>query len=57
MIFEYTTSWDFIKKDGVLISDDIATMNGKGHSPLVDFAHDKKLGLAIYYMIGGFKKL
>jgi len=57
MIFEYTTSWDFIKKDGVLISDDIATMNGKGHSPLVDFAHDKKLGLVIYHMIGGFKKL
>ena len=56
MLFEYTTSWDFIKKNGVLISDDIATMNGKGHSPLVDFARNKKLELAIYYMIGGLKK-
>ena len=56
MFFEYTTSWDFIKKNGVLISDDIATMNGKGHSPLVDFARNKKLELAIYYMIGGLKK-
>ena len=56
MFFEYTTSWDFIKKNGVLISDDIATMNGKGHSPLVDFACNKKLELAIYYMIGGLKK-
>ena len=56
MFFEYTTSWVFIKKNGVLISDDIATMNGKGHSPLVDFARNKKLELAIYYMIGGLKK-
>ena len=42
MMFEYTTSWDFIKKNGLLLSDDIVVMNGKGHSPFVDFAESKQ---------------
>ena len=56
MMFEYSTSWDFIKKSGVLISDDIVVMNGKGHSPLVDFADSKQKEIVVYNVLGGLQK-
>lgn len=56
MMFEYETSWDFIRNGGILISDDIATMNGKGHSPFVDFADIKQKEIAVYQIIGGVRK-
>ena len=56
MMFEYTTSWDFIKKNGLLISDDIVVMNGKGHSPFVDFAESKQKEIVVYNVLGGLRK-
>lgn len=56
MMFEYETSWDFIRNGGILISDDIYTMNGKGHSPFVDFVNIKGKEIAIYQIIGGVRK-
>ena len=56
MMFEYTTSWDFIKKNGLLLSDDIVVMNGKGHSPFVDFAESKQKEIVVYNVLGGLRK-
>ena len=56
MMFEYTTSWDFIKKNGLLLSDDIVVMNGKGHSPFVDFAESKQKEIVVYNVLGGLQK-
>ena len=56
MMFEFKTSWDFIKKNGILISDDIVTMNGKGHSPFVDFADLQQKEIVVYNVLGGIKK-
>ena len=50
------TSWDFIKKNGLLLSDDIVVMNGKGHSPFVDFAESKQKEIVVYNVLGGVKK-
>ena len=55
MLFEYNTCWDYIKHNGILISDDIAVMNGKGHSPFVDFASFIKKKIVIYNVIGGIR--
>jgi len=56
MMYEYDACWDYLKDDGVLISDDIVVMNGKGHSPFIDFANRKKKNIIIYNVIGGLKK-
>ena len=56
MMFEFKTSWDFIKKNGILISDDIVTMNGKGHSPFVDFADLQQKEIVVYNVLGGIRK-
>ena len=56
MMFEYATSWDFIKKNGLLLSDDIVVMNGKGHSPFVDFADSKQKEIVVYNVLGGIQK-
>ena len=56
MLFEYNTCWDYLKDNGILISDDIAVMNGKGHSPFIDFANIKEGKIIIYNVIGGIKK-
>ena len=56
MMFEYTESWDFIKENGLLLSDDIVVMNGRGHSPFIDFANLKQKQIAIYNVLGGIKK-
>ena len=56
MMFEYTESWDFIKETGLLLSDDIVVMNGRGHSPFIDFANLKQKQIAIYNVLGGIKK-
>jgi predicted O-methyltransferase YrrM len=56
MLFEYNICWDHIKDNGVLISDDIVVMNGKGHSPFVDFANLKHHDIVVNNVIGGIKK-
>ena len=56
MMFEYLTSWDYIKEGGVLFSDDIVVMNGKGHSPLVDFADMQQKEIVVYNVLGGLRK-
>ncbi len=56
MLFEYNACWDYLVDDGILISDDIVVMNGKGHSPFVDFGNYKKRNIVIYNVIGGIKK-
>ena len=56
MFFEYSTSWEFINENGILVSDDITVMNGKGHSPLVDFANSKQKKIIVYNVLGGIKK-
>ena len=56
MMFEYTTSWDFIKKNGLLLSDDIVVMNGKGHSPFIDFAEIHQKEIVVYNVLGGLRK-
>ena len=56
MMFEYLTSWDYIKEGGVLFSDDIVVMNGKGHSPLVDFADLQQKEIVVYNVLGGLQK-
>ena len=56
MMFEYTKSWDYIKNNGLLLSDDIVVMNGKGHSPFVDFANSKQKEIVVYNVLGGIKK-
>ena len=57
MMFEFQTSWNFLRSGGgVLLSDDIATINEKGCSPLVDFADMKNKEIIVYNMVGGFKK-
>lgn len=57
MMFEFQTSWKFIKNGGILISDDIATLNEKGSSPLINFADSKKINFVIYQLMGGLRKL
>lgn len=56
MLFEYNTCWAHLQDNGILISDDIVVMNGKGHSPFVDFANLKQKNIVIYNIIGGIKK-
>ena len=56
MLFEYNTCWGYLKENGILISDDIVVMNGKGHSPFVDFANLKQRNIVIYNVIGGIRK-
>ena len=56
MLFEYNTCWDYLKDNGILISDDIIVMNGKGHSPFVDFAHFKHRNIIVNNVIGGIRK-
>ena len=56
MMFEYLTSWDYLKEGGVLFSDDIVVMNGKGHSPLVDFADLQQKEIVVYNVLGGLQK-
>jgi len=56
MLFEYKACWDYLKKNGVLFSDDIVVMNGKGHSPLVDFAEMKQKEIVVYNVLGGLRK-
>ena len=56
MMFEYTTSWDFINKNGLMLSDDIVVMNGKGHSPFVDFADSQQKEIVVYNVLGGIRK-
>ena len=56
MMFEYTTTWNFIKKGGLLLSDDIVVMNGKGHSPFIDFAESKQKEIVVYNVLGGMQK-
>ena len=56
MLFEYNTCWDYINDGGILISDDIAVMNGRGHSPFVDFGNTKEKKIVINNVIGGIQK-
>ena len=56
MMFEYRTCWNYLKENGVLFSDDIVVMNGKGHSPLVDFADLKEKEIVVYNVLGGLQK-
>lgn len=56
MLFEYNTCWVYLKVNGILISDDIVVMNGKGHSPFVDFANLKNHNMIVNNVIGGIKK-
>ena len=56
MLFEYNTCWNHVKDNGILISDDIVVMNGKGHSPFIDFANLKQGKIIIYNVIGAIKK-
>jgi hypothetical protein len=56
MMFEYQTCWDYLNKDGILFSDDIVVMNGKGHSPLVDFADMQQKEIVVYNVLGGLRK-
>ena len=56
MMFEYEHSWNYIKNNGLLLSDDIVVMNGKGHSPFVDFANSKQKEIVVYNVLGGIKK-
>jgi predicted O-methyltransferase YrrM len=56
MMFEYQTCWDYLNDSGILISDDIVVLNGKGHSPFVDFAEIKKKKIVVYNIVGGIKK-
>lgn len=56
MLFEFDTTWDFLHKGGVILCDDVVTMNKEGRSPLTDFAklHNEKM--VIHNMIGGLRK-
>ena len=56
MMFEYTTSWDFMRNDGILFSDDVAVMNKKGRSPFVDFAKMHKKDIIVNHIVGAIKK-
>ena len=56
MMFEYEACWDYLKENGVLFSDDIVVMNGKGHSPLVDFADIQEKEIVVYNVLGGLQK-
>ena len=56
MMFEYEACWDYLKENGVLFSDDIVVMNGKGHSPLVDFADTQQKEIVVYNVLGGLRK-
>lgn len=56
MMFEYRICWDYLKEGGVLFSDDIVVMNGKGHSPLVDFADMQQKEIVVYNVLGGLRK-
>ncbi len=47
---------DYLKDNGILISDDIVVMNGKGHSPFVDFADSKQKEIVVYNVLGGIQK-
>jgi len=56
MLFEYETSWKFINDRGLLMSDDIVTLNEKGHSPFVDFAEKKQKQMIAFRILGGMRK-
>ena len=56
MLFEYNTCWDHLTDNGILISDDIVVMNGKGHSPFVDFVNLQQRKIVIHNVIGGIRK-
>jgi predicted O-methyltransferase YrrM len=56
MMFEYQSCWDYLKEGGILFSDDIIVMNGKGHSPLVDFADMQQKEIVVYNVLGGLRK-
>ena len=56
MMFEYKTSWDFMRNGGILFSDDIAIMNKKGRSPFVDFAKMHKKDIVVNHIVGAMKK-
>ena len=56
MMFEYLESWKHLRENGIIFSDDIATLNKQGHSPIIDFAQLKNRDLVIYHLMGGLKK-
>jgi hypothetical protein len=56
MMFEYKTSWDFMRNGGILFSDDIAILNEKGRSPFVDFAKMHKKDIVVNHIVGAMKK-
>ena len=56
MMFEYKTSWDFMRNGGILFSDDVAVMNKKGRSPFVDFAKMHKKDIVVNHIVGAMKK-
>ena len=56
MMFEYKTSWDFMRNGGILFSDDVALMNEKGRSPFVDFAKMHKKDIVVNHIVGAMKK-
>jgi len=56
MMFEYKTSWDFMRNGGILFSDDVAVMNKKGRSPFVDFAKMHKKDIVVNHIVGAIKK-
>ena len=56
MMFEYKTSWDFMRNGGILFSDDVAIMNKKGRSPFVDFAKMHKKDIVVNHIVGAMKK-
>ena len=56
MMFEYKTSWDFMRNGGILFSDDVAIMNKKGRSPFVDFAKMHKKDIVVNHIVGAIKK-
>ncbi len=56
MMFEYKTSWDFMRNGGILFSDDVAVMNKKGRSTFVDFAKMNKNDIVVNHIVGAMKK-
>lgn len=56
MLFEYELGWKFLREKGILLSDDIVTLNNKGHSPYVDFAEAKGKEMTVFRVLGGIRK-
>ena len=56
MMFEYETSWDYIRSEGILFSDDVAVMNEMGRSPFTDFAKMNEKKMIVNNIVGAIKK-